>query len=98
MLLFKYVSFFVINSGEDLCTTIGGQSMIIIIGSNSNIYFKLSFYLNVGEGGHDRISRHVRTPLYRLRSIISGFEIVLHGVILPQLPLFARAGRIYWLE
>ena len=49
-------------------------------------------------GGHDRISRHVRTPLYRPRGVISGFEIVLHGVILPPLPLFARAGRIYWLE
>ena len=53
----------------------------------------------IGEGGrHDRISRHVRTPLYRPRGVISGFEIVLHGVILPPLPLFARAGRIYWLE
>ena len=52
----------------------------------------------LGEGGHDRISRHVRTPLYRPRGVISGLEIVLHGVILPQLPLFARAGRIYWLE
>ena len=52
----------------------------------------------LGDGGHDRISRHVRTPLYRPRGEISGFEIVLHGVILPPLPLFARAGRIYWLE
>ena len=51
-----------------------------------------------GRGGHDRTSRHVRTPLYRPRGVISGFEIVLHGVILPPLPLFARAGRIYWLE
>ena len=49
-------------------------------------------------GGHDRISRHVPTPLYRPRGVISDFEIVLHGVILLQLPLFARAGRIYWLE
>ena len=51
-----------------------------------------------GGGGHDRTSRHVRTSLYRPRGVISDFEIVLHGVILRPLTLFARAGRIYWLE
>ena len=58
----------------------------------------LPFIVGEGGGGHDRTSRHVRTPLYRPRGVISDFEIVLHGVILPPLPLFARAGRIYWLE
>ena len=62
-----------------------------------HVHFPLKRYVGEG-GGHDRISRHVRTPLYRPRGVISDFEIVLHGVILPQLPLFARAGRIYWLE
>ena len=41
----------------------------------------------VGEGGgHGRTVRHVRTPTYRPRGIISGFEIVLHCVILPPFP------------
>ena len=41
----------------------------------------------LGEGGgHNRTLRHVRTPLYRPRGIISGFEIVLRCVILPPFP------------
>ena len=40
-----------------------------------------------GKGGHNRMVRHDRTPLYRPRGIISGFEIVLHCVILPHFHL-----------
>ena len=46
----------------------------------------------IGEGGHGR------TPLYRPRGIISGFEIVLHCVILPSFPPSDRASRLYLRE
>ena len=53
----------------------------------------------VGEGGgHNRTLRHVRTPLYRPRGIISGFEIVLHCVILPSFPPCDLALRLYLHE
>ena len=63
------------------------------------VWAPIDFSVGLGErgGGHNRTSRHVRTPLYRPRGVISGFEIVLHGVILPPLPLFARAGRINYI-
>ena len=41
-----------------------------------------------GGGGHNRMVRHVCTPVYRPRGIISGFEIVLHCVILPPFGSF----------
>ena len=44
-------------------------------------------------GGHNRMVRHVRTPLYRPRGIISGFAIVLHYVILPPFPPCDLASR-----
>ena len=53
---------------------------------------------NVGEGGHNRMVRHVRTPLYRPRGIISGFEIVLHCVILPPFPPCDLTSRSYLCE
>ena len=49
--------------------------------------------LQVGERGHNRMVRHVRTPLYRPGGIISGFEIVLHYVILPPFPHCDLASR-----
>ena len=46
-----------------------------------------------GKGGHNRMVRHVRTPLYRPRGLLSGFEIVLHCVILPPFPPCDLASR-----
>ena len=50
--------------------------------------------MSIGEGGggHNRMVRHVRTPLYRPRGVISGFEIVLRGVILPPFHLLPAAS------
>ena len=59
---------------------------------NINVWNKLSEEC-VGERGHNRTVRHVRTPLYRPGGIISGFEIVLHGVILPPFPPCDLASR-----
>ena len=83
---------------SELAMPVGGWVQVSL-GKKIIGKFSQNSRISVWEGGgHDRTSRHVRTPLYRQRGVISGFEIVLHGVILPPLPLFARAGRIYWLE
>ena len=55
----------------------------------------MAFLVYVGEGGawpHGEACSH--TPLhYRPRGIISGFEIVLHSVILPPFPSCELASR-----
>ena len=46
------------------------------MGENASCTMCIYAVHGVGEGGgHNRMVRHVRTPLYRPRGIISGFEI-----------------------
>ena len=80
-----------IENGYNIITRFTSIPVLLLF--LSHVAKKATIPVCRGRWGHGRTVRHVRTPPYRPRGIISGFEIVLHCVILPPFPPCDLASR-----